>query len=76
MPKTNAERQRDYRQRRARRITVLEAENTSLRAQLDSTRSELDAALAETERLASAACKHPAGAVDGGTCRACGAEVW
>jgi chromosome segregation ATPase len=76
MPKTNADYQRDHRQRRAHRLAELEAENASLRAELDSVRAELDAALTECERLAAMACRHPAGAVDGGTCQACGTEVW
>ena len=50
--------------------------NVSLRAELAITRTELGAALAECGRPASMACRHPAGAVDGGTCRACGTEVW
>jgi hypothetical protein len=36
----------------------------------------LAAALDEAERLAAIACKHPAGAIDGGTCQACGTDVW
>jgi hypothetical protein len=76
MPKTNADYQREHRQRQARRLAGLRAENTSLRTELDSVRAELDAALAECERLTATACKHPAGAVDGGTCQACGTEVW
>jgi hypothetical protein len=69
MPETNAERQRAWRQRRARLVAALEAENAQLRA-------ELDAALGEAERLASTVCRHPAAAVDDGTCRACGTEIW
>jgi hypothetical protein len=76
MPKSHAERQRDYRERQrgtgrhqAERITELEAA-------LDTVRSELDAALTEVQRLTASQCRHPAGAIDGGTCRACGAEVW
>ena len=76
MPKTNAERQRTWRQRRAGRIAALEAEAAEMRTELDSTRTDLAAALDEAERLASTACRHPAGAVDGGMCRACGTEVW
>jgi hypothetical protein len=76
MPKTNAQRQRDYRQRHARRITVLEAEVTELRTEAGILRADLAAALAEAERLAAMACRHPAGAVDGGTCRACEREIW
>jgi hypothetical protein len=76
MPKTNAERQQDYRQRRAGRIAALEAEAAQLRTEAGVLRADLAAALGEAERLASTACRHPAGAVDGGTCGACGAEVW
>ena len=76
MPKTNAERQRTWRQRRAGRIAALEAEAAELRTELDGVRADLVGALGEAERLASAACRHPAGAVDGGTCQACGTDVW
>ena len=65
MPKTDAERQQAWRDRRARLITTLEQENARLR---DS--------LAEAERLASTACRHPAVAVEAGTCHACGSDVW
>jgi hypothetical protein len=47
---------------------VLEAKNGRLQA-------DLDAAVGEAERLATAACKHLVGAVDGGTCRACGQDL-
>jgi hypothetical protein len=76
MPKTNAERQQGWRQRRTARIAALETETAQLRTELDGTRADLDAAHAEAERLASAACKHPAGAVDGTTCRACERGIW
>jgi hypothetical protein len=76
MPKTNADYQREHRQRQARRLAGLQAENASLHTELNSVRAELDAAPAECERLAATACKHPAGAVDGGTCQACGNDVW
>jgi hypothetical protein len=76
MPKTNAERQQTWRQRRAQRIAALEAETAQLHAETGILRADLAAALAEAERLATAACKHPAVAVDGGTCQACGAEIW
>ena len=71
MPKTNAERQSAWRQRRAGRIAALEAEAADLRAETGILRADLATALDEAERLAEAACKHPAGAVDGGTCQAC-----
>jgi len=76
MPKTNADYQREHRQRQAHRLAGLQAENSALRAELDTTRGELDAALAECERLAATQCKHPSGAVEGTTCRACGTEIW
>ena len=65
MPKTTAERQRAWRDRRARIIAALEADNAQLRD-----------ALAEAERLAAQQCKHPAAAVEGSHCRACDTEVW
>ena len=66
MPKTDAERQRAWRDRRARLIATLQAENALLRD-----------ALAEAERLATTACQHPAAAVDAGHCHACDADdVW
>jgi hypothetical protein len=67
--KTTAERQRAFRRRQAERIAALEQEDARLCA-------DLADALAETERLAAQQCKHPAAAVDGGTCRACGTELW
>jgi hypothetical protein len=70
--KTTAERQRAFRQRQADRTAALEAANAELRAEADGLRADLADALAETERLAAQQCKHPAAAVDGGTCRACG----
>jgi hypothetical protein len=65
MPKTDAERQQAWRDRRARLIDTLKQENARLRD-----------ALTEAERLTMQACKHPAAAVDGGTCHACGTDVW
>jgi hypothetical protein len=67
--KTTAERQRAFRQRQADRIAPLEAE-------LADVRSQLADALTEAERLAAQQCRHPAAAVDGGTCHACGNDVW
>ena len=72
MPKTNAERRRAWRQRRTGRIADLEAEAAELRDEVGNLRPDLATALEEAERLAAAAYKHPAGAVDGGTCQACG----
>ena len=65
MAMTTAERQQTFRGRQIEWIATLEQEN-----------ADLADALAEAERLASTACRHPAGAVDGGTCRACATEVW
>jgi len=65
MPKTDAERQRAWRDRRARLIATLKQENARLRD-----------ALTEAERLASAACKHPAAAIDADHCRACDTDIW
>ena len=76
MPKKNAEYQREHRERRAQRLAELESENAGLRWDLEAARQELAAALAECERLSARACQHPAGAVDEGTCHACGADVW
>jgi hypothetical protein len=76
MPRTNAEHQREHRQRQARRLADLEATAAGYEAIVADLTAQLEAALAEVDRLAALACRHPAGAVDGGTCRACGAEVW
>jgi hypothetical protein len=87
VPKTHAERQRDYWERQhatvrhqADRISeleaALEAERVMLQAEVDTVRSELDAALAEVERLTASQCRHPAAAIDNGTCGACGTELW
>jgi hypothetical protein len=69
MAATTAERQRAFRRRQIERIATLEQENSQLRA-------ELACAMAEVQRLTTQACRHPAAAVDGGTCRACGTDVW
>jgi hypothetical protein len=76
MPKTNADYQREHRKRQADRLADLQAENAELRAERDRLQADLDAALCEAQRLATAACKHPAAAVDGDTRRACGNEIW
>jgi hypothetical protein len=76
MPKTSAERQQAWRQRRTARITALEAEAAELRTEAGILRAGLDAALAECERLAATECQHPAGAVDGSHCRACETDLW
>jgi hypothetical protein len=69
MPKTNADYQREHRQRQARRLAELETENAELHA-------DLTGALADVERLTASQCRHPAAAVDAGHCHACGTEVW
>ena len=74
MAETNADYQREHRQRQARRLAALEARCATLEAERDQLRDDLEAA--ECERLAAMACKHPAAAVDGGTCQACGTEIW
>jgi hypothetical protein len=76
MPKTSAERQRAWRDRRARLIATLQADHGRLRAELADVRGQLADALAETERLAAQQCRHPAAAVDGNTCHACGTDIW
>jgi hypothetical protein len=82
-PLTGAERQRDWRERHARRTVELEraydsikAENAELRKQLTALKAVLADALADNERLTKPQCRHPAEAVDGGTCRACGTDLW
>jgi hypothetical protein len=65
MPKTDAERQQAWRDRRARLIATLRQENARLRD-----------ALTEAERLTAQQCKHPAAAVDGGHCHARGTDIW
>jgi len=47
-----------------------------MRAELHDARADLDAALGEAQRLALTAHRHPSAAVDGGTCQACGTEIW
>jgi len=75
MPKTGAERQQAW-QRQARHAAALEAHNAQLRADLARVRADLAGALAEAERLTAQQCKHPAAAVDGGHCHACGNDIW
>lgn len=76
MPMTGAERQQAWRQRHLRLVVGLQADIADLRAELGDVRGQLADALAEIERLAAQQCKHPAAAMDGGTCQACGSEVW
>ena len=76
MPQTTAERQRAFRQRQLDRIAELEAQAVILRARAESAESALAAASEEIERLAGMTCQHPAAAVDGGRCAACGHDVW
>jgi hypothetical protein len=87
VPKSHAQRQQAYRDRQrtagrhqAERISeleaALEARCADLQAERDRLQTELDAALGEAQRLATAACKHPAAAVDAGVCGACGTELW
>ena len=74
MPKTGAERQRAWRQRRARLVAALEAENGQLRADLEAALAEADGLRAEVERLSEPPCQHPSGSVIDGVCQECGAE--
>ena len=76
MGQSGAERQRAYRDRRASRLAALEYANARLEAEVAALSAALEGANAEIERLSGAACKHPQGAVEGGTCRACGADIW
>lgn len=76
MALTGAERQAAWRQRRARASADLEAETARLRAELAEAHCQLAEARDEIGRLAGQACKHPAAAVEGSTCRACDREVW
>jgi hypothetical protein len=76
MAKTNADYQREHRQRRSARMVELAAARDALAAEVEGLRDALAAAESELERLRASQCKHPAGAVDGGRCHACGAEVW
>jgi hypothetical protein len=76
MPKTNAQYQAEHRQRQALRLAELEARCTAVEAERDRLQADLAAAQDECERLDAMACRHKAAAVDGGTCRACGTEIW
>lgn len=77
MAKTNAEYQREHRERRARRLAELEDENAELRAEVDRLRGELEDARAEIDRLSNPECPHPSeGVRDDGTCGECGRDVW
>lgn len=75
MAKTNAEYQRDDRKRRADRMTALEEELARVTAERDSLRRENEGLAAECQWLSGLACRHPSGAVEGGHCHACGADV-
>jgi hypothetical protein len=76
MPQTGAERQRSWRQRRAHRVSGLEAALAARDTALADLTRALEDAQAENERLRGPACRHPAEAVQGGTCQACGTDVW
>jgi Tfp pilus assembly protein FimV len=102
MAKTNADYQREQRERRADRLAELEsaladrdADLAASRARIERLERELDRVYAMLETASAEPeaavpgitrpagpgsqtpdCPHPAAAVDGGTCRACGAEVW
>ena len=76
MAKTDVERQREHRRRRSERLAELEARAAENDRETAELRAELDTARAEVERLGAMVCRHPSGAVDGGHCHACGADVW
>jgi chromosome segregation ATPase len=76
MPKTNAGHQQAWRNRRADRLAGAERKVAALSARLTETEAELAAARQEIERLSASQCRHPAAVVDGGTCQACGTDVW
>jgi len=76
MAKTNADYQREHRERRSARIAELEAEVADLRAEAERLREALATAEAELERLSGEACQHPSGLVVDGVCQNCKAEVW
>ena len=75
MPKTGAERQAAWRQRQERLAAALKADNARLRAELARVSVDLAEAHTEAGGLAGQACKHPAAAVEAGTCHACGTDV-
>ena len=75
MSLTAAQRQAAWRIRRARRVAVLEAEVSRLADENGSLRAENEGLADECERLSGLACRHPAAAVDGGHCHACGQDV-
>jgi hypothetical protein len=76
MPKSNADYQREHRERRAARLAELAAQNEALRAEAEGLRTALEAAEGELERLSGEACPHPSGSVVDGVCQLCKAEVW
>ncbi len=76
MAKSNADYQREHRERRSAHLRAVAAERDALRAEVEGLRDALGAAEAEIERLADMACKHPSAVMQGGTCRACGQDVW
>jgi predicted RNase H-like nuclease (RuvC/YqgF family) len=76
MAKTNADYQREHRERRTRRIAGLEARVAELEAELESVRAENEGLRQALEAAEGMQCRHPSGAVSGGTCRACGQDVW
>ncbi len=76
MARTGAERQAAFRERRDARRSDLQGENERLRAAVAGLEGRIAWLESECGRLAEAACGHPAMAVRGGTCLACGSEVW
>ena len=76
MAKTDAERQRDWRERRKSRISELEGENAELRAELERVRVDLEDARAEIDRLSGPECDHPAEGMNGTYCTGCKTDLW
>jgi hypothetical protein len=79
----NAQKQAAHRERRAQRVAGLEqalaaerAETARLRRELATVEASLADALAGRGTEDGPGCRHPSEAVDGGTCQACGADVW
>jgi len=75
MAKTNADYQREYRQRHSGRVAELVAGADTLRRALAEAHSALDDTGAEIERLSAMVCKHPPAAMSGTWCAACSNDV-
>lgn len=76
MAQTNAQRVQAHRVRQRQKIADLTREVGSLTARVTELAGLLEASEAECESLRASQCRHPSQVVHGGTCRACGTEVW